>query len=54
MGDKQIQNNGQAYTDWHTQIFMSNEIKLIDNWSNKRETLRHRVQLEPANNSLMK
>ena len=34
-------------------------IKLIDNWSNKTDTLRHRIQrtagevLEPANNSLI-
>jgi hypothetical protein len=62
-----------AYTDIHKQnkLIMLEEkksdyfagfngkIKLIENWSNKTDTLRHRIQrtagevLEPANNSLI-
>ena len=40
-------------------LHIQRKIQLIDNWSNKTDTLRHRIQrtagevLEPANNSLI-
>ena len=58
MGDKQIQNNGHHYVIGIL-LQIERKIKLIVNWSNKTDTLRHRIQrtagevLEPANNSLI-
>jgi hypothetical protein len=43
MGDKQIQNNGHHYVIGIL-LQIERKIKLIDNWSNKTDTLRHRIQ----------
>ena len=43
MGDKQIQNNGHHYVIGIL-LQIQRKIKLIDNWSNKTDTLKHRIQ----------
>ena len=57
--NKQLLNYGKTSLCDRNLLQIQRKIKLIDNWSNKTETYRHRIQrtagevLEPANNSLV-